>query len=103
MGSRCRLLFKQLSTSEIGKRALQAPFFLVRLPLLKGLSVGRDGHSFRLCTIRRTAENFNVDLVLVGSKRCALKGSLKLCAKVAAIDDSLGRFDPNAEGSSLRV
>ena len=49
------------------------------------------------------AEAFEVDLVLLGSKRCALEGRLKLCAKVAAIDDSLGRYDPNAEGSSLRL
>ena len=43
MGSRCRLLFKKLPILVIGKRALIAPFFLAKLALQKGPSVGLDG------------------------------------------------------------
>ena len=53
--------------------------------------------------MRRMAEAFEVDLVLLGSKRCALEGRLKLCAKVAAIDDSVYRYDPKAAVSSQRL
>jgi len=49
------------------------------------------------------AKSSGVDLALLESKRCALKGRLKLCAKIPAIDDSVDRYDPKAAASSQRL